>query len=1440
MSFWSLVSTSWARSQRYLRVDSRAMSRQRGRRLQTQLGLEPLEDRTLLSASLVDETHTHSHGSLLDQLSSGASFFQHGSAHEKIDPDAPNTFYIAPQQHLFNQSGFLSGPTAGQPLDIALDFLRNNAEDLGLEAVDFDHVVVTDQYTSQSSGVTHIYLRQTYSSIEIVNAEININISEDGEVINVGSSFVSGLHTSSQTYDAIPTLTATGALASLSDLFDWTLQATTDEHDGEQHTPGTGPSQVTILDPSGVSLDNIPVELHFTPTEDGGIALMWNLVVRTVDGGNWFEAGVSAETGQLNYFSDWGADAVYNVYASPLENPNDGNRTLEVDPHDLTASPYGWHDTDGVDGAEFTDTRGNNVFAQEDADANDSGGARPDGGDELIFDFDIDFSQDPSIYVEAATTNLFYWNNVLHDIHYQYGFDEASGNFQENNYGNGGNGGDAVSADAQDGSGFNNANFFTPPDGFTPRMQQFIFDLTNPNRDSSLSNSIIIHEYGHGVSNRLTGGPGNSGALNAIQSGGMGEGWSDWWSLMLTQKPGDAQFDAYAVGDYVLDDPAGIRRFPYSFDMTINPLTYGDYNGSNQVHDAGEIWASALWDLNWLLINGDGGDIPAMGFDPDLYNGTGGNNFALQLVMDALKLQPANPSFLDARDAILAADQVATGGANQLAIWTAFARRGMGFSAFDGGSANATSVIEAFDLPATSEGEISLDANVYEVGDPLTISLRDSDLAGGGPVNVSLVSSGGDAETISLIEVGPGIGVFEATVSTAAASAPGDGILGIGVGDVITVTYNDADDGTGNPAVVFDTADVIFLVDIFEQDFETGLGSNETLFGGFTINDTNTPLNNGTLMVGHPSSYINFDHSYYEVTLDLTNFRGVSLQFEYAAWIEDFYDGFNLQASTSDISPPGDLITPVSGLPYDQQNPGPIFTPPPEIGTTAYDSGGLLDMGIAVFDLSAFDGQIVNVRFQFGSDNSVTFPGINFDNILVQGQSVEGPPSAEAGGPYVFGNRSVIRLDASGSMDPNQSTATLTYEWDFNNDGQYDARGMRPYFDTSLLNGKPSTVVRLKVTDDAGTYDGDWAKVYLDDPSRLNIIGDTNGVVGQSRRIKFDLGPAATELLYTYTVNWGDGGPTQTFKGPAGAGLSHIYNETGVYLVKVTAVNLMTGLNSTDTHRIRISRVEAQGDDFAITGNDDRDDNFEVFSRGGDLVEVFLNGRSYGVHSVPGRFYAFGLGGDDTFRYERGTMDVFWDGGEGDDVSFTYGGNDIIYGRNGNDIITIFGGNNYVNAGMGDNIVRTRAGNDRIYTGIGDDKISVVGGNNDINAGHGNNWVFTGIGDDFIFTGAGNDQIESRGGSNYIDAGNGSNQIQVGRGNDIILGGIKDDHVDIGGGTNIVATFADDDYIVTGGSMDQIDAGTGRDFVLGFNFFNVNFTDEDLLELLAKARLERR
>ena len=187
----------------------------------------------------------------------------------------------------------------------------------------------------------------------------------------------------------------------------------------------------------------------------------------------------------------------YRVFELPKESPNDGPRTLVENPADATASPFGWHDTNAAAGPEFTTARGTNVHAYLDQDDNDAADfGEPDGGPGLDFDFPLDLTQHAQNYRAAAVSNLFYWNNVFHDVTYRYGFNEAAGNFQANNYGNGGTQGDYVRAEAADGGGTENANFSTPIEtqtsGGTPRMQMYLW----PGDEFGAQNQVVVDGLG--------------------------------------------------------------------------------------------------------------------------------------------------------------------------------------------------------------------------------------------------------------------------------------------------------------------------------------------------------------------------------------------------------------------------------------------------------------------------------------------------------------------------------------------------------------------------------------------------------------------------------------------------------------------------------------------------------------------------------------------------------------------------------------------------------------------------------------------------------------------------------------------------------------------------------------------------------------------------------
>ena len=92
--------------------------------------------------------------------------------------------------------------------------------------------------------------------------------------------------------------------------------------------------------------------------------------------------------------------------------------------------------------------------------------------------------------------------------------------------------------------------------------------------------------------------------------------------------------------------------------MAINPHTYDSIKTAAVPHGVGSVWAEMLWEMTYALID-------EYGFNANLITGTAGNNISLQLVMDGMKLQPCSPGFVDARNAILAADQANYGGANQ-------------------------------------------------------------------------------------------------------------------------------------------------------------------------------------------------------------------------------------------------------------------------------------------------------------------------------------------------------------------------------------------------------------------------------------------------------------------------------------------------------------------------------------------------------------------------------------------------------------------------------------------------------------------------------------------------------------------------------------------------------------------------------------------------------
>jgi extracellular elastinolytic metalloproteinase len=669
------------------------------------------------------------------------------------------------------------------------DQLNRRVENNELSATDLKWRV-TDQHVSSISGIQNVYFQQEINGIPIFGTQSSMHVANEGTVIAVHDRFValSNVRSVSQPTPGISALDAVQAAAG---------QLGYGRASGVAVQKGAqGPLQKTVLTPGDISLSPIPAQLAYLVTEANELALVWDLSIEETSRLNWWSVKVDATTGRILKKDNWmvscnfehdhdsheetldyhanlfdipdysnpsaetaGCNDCYEVFAFPLESPYYGNRSVLTNPAHPTASPYGWHDTNGAPGAEFNTTRGNNVDA---FDANTN--YRPNGGPGLEFT-GYPFNQvytGSNQYEDAAITNLFYVNNSIHDVLYQYGFDEAAGNFQENNYGNGGSGSDSVNANAQI-SSWCNATFGTPGDGSNPTMNMYICN----DKDGCFDNLVVAHEYAHGISNRLTGGPSQSSCLQNEEQ--MGEGWSDFYGAILTIEPGDVAADARAVGTYLFGQGiggGGIRDYPYSTDMGVNPQTYDFIKSASVPHGVGSVWAMMLWEMTWALID-------EHGFDPDIYNFTGdvnqdaGNVMAMALVTEGMKLQPCSPGFVDGRDAILAADAALYGGANECLIWDAFAKRGLGVSATQGSTNSRSDGTQAFDTPS---GIAQL--NVLE--EACASSDVISDLSGGTPFGGVYsgpgVTDDGNGQTFSFDPNAAGVGVHTISYEVAAGS----------------------------------------------------------------------------------------------------------------------------------------------------------------------------------------------------------------------------------------------------------------------------------------------------------------------------------------------------------------------------------------------------------------------------------------------------------------------------------------------------------------------------------------------------------------------------------------------------------------------------------------------------------------------------------------------
>lgn len=658
---------------------------------------------------------------------------------------ATKGFLTAPENSAPAAAGKTAAIVSADPHRVLKNFLNEHTALYGHGAEVLAAATVTRDFTAAPTGLRTTVWQQQVDGIPVFEAVLIAHVTAKGELVNVASQFLTNPTAAAGTAargiaQTPPPIAAEAALRIAAKHIGATLTA------AAPATAATGAEQQQTFTAPELR-DAATARLVWLPLSGSRLTLCWAVTLSSRARAETYQVLVDAQTGETflrRCRTKYISDATYNVYTSDSpapfspgwQTPNSAqpatnSRTLvTLSALSTNASPAGWIPDGG------NDTSGNNVAAATDRnDDNAPDLPRPQGSPFRVFDFPLDLNSSPTNSSAAAVVQLFYWCNFMHDRLYDLGFTEAAGNFQNDNFGRGGASGDAVIADAQDGSGFNNANFNPTDDGTPPRIQMYLFSGPDPDRDGDLDADIVLHEYTHGLSERLVGG---GVGLSALQSGGMGEGWSDFYALSMLSEAGDDPNAAYAMGGYATfqffglteNYYYGIRRYPYSTDLTKNPLTFRDidpaqatahagvpispifpFNAADaaEVHNQGEVWCVTLWEARANLIAKLGT--------------TNGNQTMLQLVTDGMKLAPANPNFLQARDAILQADEVANGGANLPELWAAFAKRGMGVNATSPASSTTAGVVESFDLPDDLRvTPITTVTSIGPVGGPFSIT----------------------------------------------------------------------------------------------------------------------------------------------------------------------------------------------------------------------------------------------------------------------------------------------------------------------------------------------------------------------------------------------------------------------------------------------------------------------------------------------------------------------------------------------------------------------------------------------------------------------------------------------------------------------------------------------------------------------------------------------